>query len=90
MAGKKSYGRKLGIRWRVTKRGRGKRQGGRQPGDNPKIRQKHNERMDISLNEHYEVDYARNHGQIKVSKNGAVRPVRGKTHVTNGRVVRNS
>ena len=39
----------------------------------------------------YEVNYARREGQVKVNKKtGAVSPVRGKTHVSHGRLVRNN
>ena len=89
MASKKSYGKKMGgwrgIRGRHRKRGKSKGKG-----DNPHIRQKKGEARSISLGEEYEVNYARREGQVKVSKTGAVSPVRGKTHVSHGRLVRNN
>ena len=60
-------------------------------GDNPNIRQKKGEARTISLGEEYEVEYAKREGQVKVNKKtGAVSPVRGKTHVSHGRLVRNN
>ena len=90
MAGKKSYGKKMGG-WRGIRGGHTKKKkGGKSKGDNPHIRQKKGEARSISLGEEYEVNYARREGQVKVNKNGAVSPVRGKTHVSHGRLVRNS
>ena len=90
MASKKSYGKKMGG-WRGIRGGhRKKKSDGKSKGDNPHIRQKKGEARSISLGEEYEVNYARREGQVKVSKNGAVSPVRGKTHVSHGRLVRNN
>jgi len=89
MASNKSYGKKMGG-WRGIRDGHRKNKGRRSKGDNPHIRQKKGEARNISLGEEYEVNYARREGQVKVSKNGAVSPVRGKTHVSHGRLVRNN
>lgn len=53
-------------------------------GDNPKIRHSHLEHKEINLNEEYEVRYAKEAGAIKIGRNGAVVPVRGKAYVKNG------
>ena len=88
MASKKSYGKKMGG-WRGI-RGRHRKSKGKTKGDNPHIRRKKGEARSISLGEEYEVEYAKREGQIKVSRTGAVSPVRGKTHVSHGRLVRNN
>jgi hypothetical protein len=53
-------------------------------GDNPRIRHSHLEHKEINLNQEYEVRHAEEIGAIKVGKNGAVVPVRGKAYVKNG------
>jgi hypothetical protein len=90
MASKRSYGKKVSG-WRGKRDGHRKSKGRRSKGDNPHIRQKKGEARSISLGEEYEVNYARREGQVKVNKKtGAVSPVRGKTHVSHGRLVRNN
>ena len=54
-------------------------------GDNPSIRRGH-ERSGISLAEEWEVQHAAKVGAIKVGKNGAIKPVKGKAYVRNGHI----
>ena len=63
------------------------RKGGRRPGDNPHIRHSKGENRSIDLREDYEVSHAKKVGAINVRSDGGVSPVRGRTHVSHGRLV---
>ncbi|MGH2637898.1 MAG: hypothetical protein ACRDF4_01210, partial [Rhabdochlamydiaceae bacterium] len=67
----------------------GSRLTARKLGDNPKIRKKAAERKNISLREPWEVEYALRNREIRKGKDGYIHPVEGKTHVSDGRLVRN-
>lgn len=62
----------------------------RKLGDNPRIRKRAAERRNISLREPWEVQYALDNREIRKDREGYIHPVKGKTRVSNGRLVRNS
>jgi hypothetical protein len=87
----RSYGKRIGgfkkIRSGLRSMDRtiaaGKR---RLKGDNPHIRRKYQENREINLEQEWEVRHAESIGAIKISKNGAISPVKGRTYVKNGRL----
>ena len=77
----KSYSKKIsGFLHRGPKMSLGQMKGKH---DNPHIRHSRNENKLINLNEEWEVRYAEKVGAVKISEDGGVEPVKGKSYVKN-------
>jgi len=84
MAGKRSYGKKMGGRMRGL---RGKLRGHRKQKSAPF--KGGLDRREISLKNPGQVRDAVEAGALKVNSDGGVKTVRGKTHVSDGRIYYN-